>query len=174
MSGTLKNLLDRRQQTEEEIIAAYGEISPEMEASLIELDVKLPAKVDRCIGFLNKLEVESQTIRSRGEAIKDQADKFLKAAKQIDNFVDHFENHIRNQMQANGLTKLEGEYEEFKLAEKKGKLKIEPGIKAPAEYYTQEISEKLNTSRLKSDIENGLVLPGITITPTLSRKVKRK
>jgi hypothetical protein len=172
MSDTLKSLLDKQQEISEQLLESYGEILPEIESALKELELNLPEKVDRCAGFLDRIFVDSATLKARGDAIKAHADAYLDRAKQLDTLHKNFMNHIRQQMLANGLTILGGLYESFKISSKQGSVVIEEDAVIPRSFITQTVSETINKSLVKEAVLRGEVFKGVTFIPTIKKVVK--
>ncbi len=164
MSESLRNLLIESAQLENQLIELCGEMSPELEEQLMLLEIKLPEKISRYMGLIDRLEMEGDNLYSKGQ-------KYLMASKALTGLKERLTNNVRNQMIANGLKELRGEHELFALAENKGKLEIKTGAEIPKEYYFEEISQKLDTPRLKSDVQAGATIAGVSIQPTLSRKI---
>lgn len=163
---TLRELLIESAELENQLVELAGELSPELEESLMLIEIKLPEKVSRYMGLIDRLEMEGDNLYSKGQ-------KYLMAAKSLTGLKERLTNNVRNQMIANGLKELRGENESFTLAEKKGKLVIEDESQISRQYYFEEISQKLDKARLKADIEAGAIVPGVTIQPTLQRRINK-
>lgn len=166
MSDTLKSLLDQQQILNEKLLEAYGEIDDEMSDALATVELKLPEKVDRYCGLLDRLDTDA-------ERFKEKADKYLIAAKQITRLKEKLLSNVRNQMVANKLTELVGIDEKFRLSGKTGKLVVEEGAAVPRSYFHSEVIQKLDSAKLKSDVQAGTIIPGVSIQPTLSRSINK-
>ncbi len=163
---TLKTLLDQKQEIENQLVLAYGEISEEQEKALTEVNLSLPEKVDKYIGLIDRLEHDA-------EYFKNKAEKYSTAAKQITRLKEKLLSNVRENMITNGLTELRGNDELFKLAKNKGSLVIESETAIPRMYYHQEVIQKLDRAKLKTDVQSGTILPGVRIEPTLTRSINK-
>lgn len=161
---TLRDLLVESAQLENQLVELAGELTPEMEEVLMLLEIKLPEKISRYMGLIDRLEMEGDNLYSKGQ-------KYLMASKSLTGLKERLINNVRSQMIANGLKELRGNDEAFTLADKKGKLIIKDGATVPKEFYFEEISQKLDTAKLKGSIEAGAVIPGVSVQPTISRKI---
>src|SRR5690349_2995900 len=95
-----------------------GELTPEMESSLMVLEHAIPEKVDRYAGFMDRLSTEATMLQMK-------ADKYAKAAKAISNLYDKLRDNLGQLMEANKLEKLCGKEEMFKLVGSKAKVVID-------------------------------------------------
>lgn len=170
-NDTLKALLDQQAAFAERLLEAYGELTSEMEEAMAQLELNLPAKVDRCAGFLTGLHRDANVLKCYADSIMANAERFYTKASQIENFFENVKNGIRKQMELRGIEVLQGEYEQFKL-QKTGKLIVESEATIPDRFYNEKTSKVLNKTSLKDALENGESFFGVSIQRTLKQDVK--
>lgn len=152
MSDTLKTMIENQNNLMMEIMASDGEITPELEAKLNDLDVSIPSKIDAYYLIMDRLENESDYFKSKAE-------EFLLAAKQMSQAKERIKDRLKFIMQSENKTELLGNDYKFSLSKSKPKVAIQENL-VPIEYYKQVIEERIEKDRIAEDLKAGISIPG--------------
>lgn len=166
--STLKDLLDQRMSLDDQIEAAYGELTPEMEEEITKIEITLPEKIDRYCGLIDRL---SQDLI----LFEDKAQKYFSRATAIKNLKTKLNDNIKHQMIARNIIKLEGFNEVFTITKGKPTVVIEQAAILPRAYIETTITEKPKKNDLREAMERGEIFSNVSLQPTfvLRRDLKK-
>lgn len=163
---TLKQLLIQNLDLEKSILEMAGELTPDSEALLSELEIKIPAKVSRYMGLIDRLETEAQHFANK-------AKKFDRAAEVLTLLKERLLSNVKHTMLENGLSELRGEDESFAIKKSKKSVVITDLQKIPRAFVTTTVTDKPDKEGLRLAMERGEIIPGCSLQDSysLGRKV---
>lgn len=171
---TLESLLNEYGSIAETLADSYGEITPEMEDSLSQIELNLPAKVDRCLAFLDGLKIEMASLKAMGDAVALRAERFYTKERQRIRLFDKCQEQIRFQMKTRNLKELAGIIETISFANKQGSVVIENAAAVPKRFVTQSVDEKIDKNAIKRAIIDGEDVPGARFDPNIARSINKE
>ena len=152
---------------EHKIFANGGELTPEIEAFLNEIEahklqnsLDLADKVDSYVSILKRFDSTETLLKERAAVYTNAAKTFSLTAKNL-------KDRLKLCMEAMGITDLEGNSVRFKLSNAAPVLQIDEAL-LPQEYLEQIITYKPNKERIKQDLEMGAVIIGCSLVPNKS------
>lgn len=168
MSSTLKELLIESSQLEDQLVATAGELTEELEQSLMLLEIKIPEKVSRTMGLIDRLEMEADNLYSK-------AQKYLMAQKALSGLRERLLANVKHNMITNNLDSLKGTDESFTLTEGKKTVIISDYSALPKSYNPETITSQPDKEKIRQAIERGEVVPGATLQSSfvLRRKINK-
>jgi hypothetical protein len=158
--STLKELISESALITEAIIDASGELTPELEAKLLSLEIHLPEKIDRYSGLIERLSHEYEYFDA-------QARKMAKIAQSLDKLQTKLKENIKQQMIEHGLLELRGNNEKFTLSRGKPTVKITDLTQIPRKFIKQVVTESALKDELKAAMESGELFNGATLEQNL-------
>lgn len=161
MSRSLIGMISESMEISKEIMAAEGELSPELDARLTVLESELPSKVDNYTCILEQLNHGLETWKSKKELL----DKMIKGYKYA---IDRLEGNIIYGIKALGLEKISGNESAFKLRKNPGMVIIEDENKISSEYKVQTVVTTIDKKKILSDLRNGIPVQGARLEITES------
>ncbi len=166
--STLKSLLITAAELENVLVERAGEITQEIEDTMIVLEKALPDKVGKYMGLMDRLKLESENLYAKAE-------KFNRAAESLENLWKRLGEHVKFQMIENGLTELKGTDETFKLTQGKPAVEITDLSKLPRSFIVETISQRPDKEKIYEAASKGETVPGAELRETvrLTRKVTR-
>jgi hypothetical protein len=152
------------------LMAADGELTPEIEAELSVNQEMIAAKADRYEFIISKLESEETHWKA-------QAERYSRVARTCANTRERLRSAIKATMQGMGITEIVGESICFKLTNAAPRVVItEPLL--PKEYVTETIIREPNKEKIKGALKEGVAISGAILEPvvalrtSIARKVK--
>jgi Siphovirus Gp157 len=166
MSQTLKSLLIQSADLESQLIEMSGELSPELEQSLMTIEFKVPEKVSNYQRLIDRLEMESENLTARAE-------KFGKAGATLWGLREKLLSNVKHLMIENELTELKGQYEAFTITPGKSSVEITDLSELPRNYICQTITERPDKEKIHDALKGGQTVPGSKLkeTKVLRRKI---
>lgn len=160
---TLRDLMIEQDILNAELENSFGEIPEDMEAQLAELWIKLPQKVDNCVRFLEKLDIETEVFKSK-------ADLFEKKAQTRKNLKESISTYIKQQMIAHEIKELKGNNNVFKLQNGKASVEVSDQSKIPRTFIKQIVSEQPDKIKLYEALKRGEIFEGASLKQTIILK----
>ncbi len=169
MSKSLPTLLNEASELENQLVALAGELTPELEQALMQLEIAIPNKVQNYINLLDRLELETDHLYDKGQ-------KFLMASKALGNLRQKLLDNVKNTMVNNQLRELNGNDETFSLNNGKKSVRINDLSKIPKSFITTTITEKPEKDKIREHMERGEIIPGCELEDsfTLKRRIKKR
>lgn len=156
-----KNLTDS-------LIQGEGELTPELELELANIDKELMTKVDSYKYVLERLDLEAKYW-------KDKADQYLRVSKSCKNLQDRMKERIKEAMDILEASEVEGNDFKFKLIKQGEKVEVLDENFIPVKFMKEEITYKLDKKALLKELKNGEKIEGCEIKPIVSlRSYPRK
>lgn len=175
---TLYALSEQMARIEELLEENGGELTPEVEEQWMETRESLVAKVDGYNALIQKLKAYSDNIKA-------EQDRLAKLKKTADNSLKRIKDHIKDTMQEFGLKTIEGNLCKISLATSKATEVDEDTVLAPfipaiealeaklPPYVTIEPKvSKTAAKEATKELPDGVNLPGVTFTESVSLRIK--
>lgn len=147
-----------------------GEITPELEALMANVDVKMPEKIDGYHVVLERLEVEAKYW-------KDKSAAYALMAKAHTAMHDRIKDRLKDAMKALGVDEIKGHDVRFKLSNVKPALVIDESKLDPS--YTMVVTETVpDKERIRAALTEGAKIQGAqlvqsqSLRPYLNKKEK--
>lgn len=157
---SLPALVSEYSQIAQMLTDAGGELSPEMEERLNNLDVQTAGKIDAYHFFIEKLKHDI-------EFWSDEAARYQKIAKGCDTLIERLRNGIIYAMSSLGQAEIEGHAIRAKLSPTKGRLVINEK-EVPDEYKMQEVKMIADRERIREALDRFEEIPGAKIEGGMS------
>lgn len=139
------------------IIEAGGEITPEIEQVLVDLDIKTKEKVDAYSYAMEKMELEAEYWKQKAETSMRIAKAFITSRERLNTI-------IKNRMIVDGVKELLGNESKFKLVPLKPKMMIDEKF-LEDRFYREEVLKKIDRSMIEESIKQGETVAGVTLEP---------
>ncbi|CAB4152619.1 Siphovirus Gp157 [uncultured Caudovirales phage] len=159
-SSSLRELVQSSQSIVEALIESNGELSPEMELQLQNLEVALPAKIDSYSFILEKLEAEE-------EFWKAKAKQLTAVAKGCSNVRDRIKESLKQAAVQLGKDELVGNDVRFKISNSKPKLVIDESQVDEA-YKIIVTTKEIDKKRIEEDLKLNVPVQGASLVETKS------
>lgn len=158
---------------ESQLEESHGEISPEMEEKLFQLDMAKAEDIDRISFILERLESTSLFWKERAEKALCVSSALMKANQRL-------KDHVKTLMLQSQTTELLGDESKFKLSIGKNKMVVDDETKARTLYGKPIISVAIDKEAIKQDLEKGIdkgvahLEPIVTLRPSTNSAASRK
>jgi hypothetical protein len=152
MSDSLRAIVAHSQSIIDQLAETDGELTPEMEAQLAQIDVKLPAKIDSYAHIMDRLENEEQYWKAK-------ASQFNAVAKGLANTRARIKEALKDTMSIMGVDEIKGNDVRFKLSNAKPRLYLDES-KIVDEYMQETIIREPNKVKIELDLKAGKEVPG--------------
>lgn len=155
MNTTLKQRIDDKLALWQLLAESGGEISPQIETWLNEIETNLAEKVDNYKLFLDEIENEA-------ERLKTQSKLFNEASKQLTNLHNRIKDNIKFAMTKLETDTMNGQNFKFKLTNPIAKINIDED-KLPLEYKKKLEEYVPDSDKIRIDVELGKTIPGVMV-----------
>ena len=135
---------------------AQGELTPELEAWLDEMDGTLAEKTDAYVHIMGKLEANA-------DHLKAEAAKLSLAARSLDGHYERMKARIKDAMAVMHKTEIVGSAWRFKRSPSAPRLIVDDEAKLPAEYRVPKTVYEIQKDALKAAIAKGEAIQGAHI-----------
>lgn len=152
MSKPLALLVADMNQIMSQIAEAGGELSPEIEAFLDDVQGQIQVKADGYAFIMERLTTEA-------EFWKAKADSYAKVAKACSALKERLNDSIKGAMVALGTDTIEGEEVRFRLSRTKPRLVIDEDFLPPA-FKMQVVTLVPDKDKILGELEMGAEVPG--------------
>lgn len=158
MSQTLMSIADDALALERLILEAGGELSPELEAWIAEIDTKLSQKADAYSFVMDRFESTAKLLRERAE-------KFTVAARSLDSASKRINERIKAAIMSMERTEVRGTDIVFKLQRSAPALELDEK-QIPQEY--QILTYAPDKKRITEELKAGKQIPGASLRQSYS------
>lgn len=159
MSDSLKDLVAKSSFITTRLIETCGELTPEIEKEISELEVKIPAKIDSYCGLIDRLEAEAEFFEAKSKELQ-------RVSKGLLNLKEKLRERVKFTMLENGLDILEGDNEKFTLSPSKAKLIVDSVNSLPREFQKVEVVVTAENEKIREALQNKVEIPGCRLEPT--------
>lgn len=155
--STLNELVSQAAQIEELLINSNGEITPELEAMILNVDFNLPQKLDNYSLLIERMKMVSEFYKSRAE-------KLLLIAKSCGEVEKRCKENLKNAMQTLGVDELKGVDIRFKLQKAKDKLILDETV--PVEDRFLRVEYVVDKTKITEALKQGEDVKGAHFEPS--------
>lgn len=148
---------------EEVILQNGGELSPEIEAWLNEVDSQLGFKADRYKFAMDRFESSAKMFRERAE-------EFTRAAKAIETIGVRLKDRIKQVMLATGRTEVFGRNYRFKISSAAPRIVIHEH-ELPIAYKRQVVTTEPDKELIKEAVKQGHAVAGVDVQPNHALRI---
>lgn len=152
-SKSLVRLAEESAKIEIALAESGGELTPEIEAALAVLDLKLPAKIDGYAFFLERM---AQVACHYDERVK----AYERMSKSANAVIKRLEDNIKYAMESTKTDEIKGVDVRFKLSPTAGKVVIENEELIDPAYTVIEQVRKIEKKRIGEDLKAGVPVKG--------------
>lgn len=137
-----------------------GEITPEIESLMSNVDVKLPEKVDGYAVVMERLELEAKYW-------KDKAASYSLMAKSLASLQDKLKERLKEAIKALGVDEIHGNDVRFKLSGVKPALVLDESKLDPS--YLMTVTETVpDKERIRAALQEGAEISGASLVQSVS------
>lgn len=134
-----------------------GEVNPNLENFLAEIEANIATKVDNYQYVMDRLEATATALALRAKKFNDASDALCNAR-------DRMKDRIKVAMHERGLTEVAGRDIRFRLTSTKGRLVVD-SKKIPHELMLVKTVTEPDRERIRTLIESGQAVEGAEIQP---------
>jgi D-ribose pyranose/furanose isomerase RbsD len=150
---TLHEIVSKVSDITAQIVEANGEISPDVENQLIEIDLSLARKIDSYSVVMERLESEADYWDKKAKMMKAIADSHYKLREKL-------RERIKEAMIAMEKTEIRGSDVRFKLCKTQPRLVVNEG-ELPLNY--KRVVLEIDKEKIKADLKNQVEVPGASL-----------
>lgn len=132
-----------------------GEMNEQIEAALISLEDRTPAKIDAYAVVMERMQMESEYWKSK-------ADYYAKVGKACANVREKLRENLKYAMEQLGTREIAGRDVRFRLSPTTPKLVIAESL-LDSEYFKTETIRTPDKDRIKEDLKAGKQIDGATL-----------
>lgn len=148
------------------IIENCGELTPETEAELIELDLQTREKVDAYSYVIKRAKFEANFWKEEAEAAMANVKGFLKLE-------EWYKQAIKNRMLVDNTKEVLGNKTKFMLVPLNPKMLIDEKF-LEDRFYREEVLKKIDRSLIEEAIRQGEAVAGVTLEPVYALRPSKK
>jgi len=138
------------------LIESGGEITPEIEKLLSDLDVKTKNKIDGYHAMIEKM-------KSEASYYKENADTLYAVQKACEAVAKRLRFGIQNAMEMSGIQEISGENHRVVLTATPGSLEITDASLIPDEYKMQVTTSVIDNTKIREALDQMEEVPGARI-----------
>lgn len=153
---SLYQIVAQAQYIEQKIAEAGGELTPELEAALSNVDLSLAEKVEGYAHVIDRLESVSKYWNDKAEELYNVASGCANAAKRI-------KERLKQGMVEMSKEEVFGESIRYKLTPTKGSLVISDASKIPDEFLMVETKKVPDKEKIRTALESFASVPGASL-----------
>lgn len=150
---SLVSLAEESAKIEIALALSGGELTPEIEAMLADINVAVPAKVENYALLMERMDALAQHYASRAEML-------VRMAKAAKNVIARCEDNLQLAMIRMDQSEISGIDIRFKLQNSPPKVVIDDESAIDPAYTVQEITTKIEKKRIGEDLKNGVPVRG--------------
>lgn len=140
---------------EQDLLENGGELSPESEAMLAEIDVRLPEKVENYQGIIERMDMVYEYYSAKAQYLKEIAE----SARGVK---ERCKKNLQYAMETMGFMEIQGTETRFKLMSTKA-VEIEDESKIPEAYKVTEVVIKTEKKKILEDLKAGFTVEGASL-----------
>lgn len=157
MNKNLMTIAEDALALEQLILENGGELTPELEAWLDEVDRRLSTKADSYSFAIDRFESTAEVLRKRAES-------YVAAARTLDNTVARLKDRIKTAIMMMEKREVRGKEIVFKLQNSAAKLVLKD-IELPKAYMIAETFYRPDRERILAELKDGAIIPGAVLLP---------
>lgn len=157
---TLIDLIGKYRDVVTTMIDSGGELTPEVERLMQEIDSELPKKIDSYAVIDERLDAEIKYLKNIETQIKGKR-------QQLENIKKNCNDRIKMAILAMEKKTVEGEYYKYSLARSKPKIIIDEGM-VPKEYKKEIVVIEVDKKMIEEDLKTGVMVAGAKLEDSYS------
>lgn len=143
-----------------------GEIDDKALSKLNEMQMAMEDKAIALSLYIKNIDAESVAIESALSAMKDRKQKLDKKMMQL-------ENYLQSNMERCGILQIQSSpYFTIKLKKNPVSVDVFDEESLPSEYIRKRLVVSFDRTKIKTDIENGVVVPGASLKQNMRLEIK--
>lgn len=163
---TLMELSEMAQYIDRQLVESGGEITPEIDQLITQLELAVPQKVDGYNVVIERLE-------NQMEYVKTHIDSMTKYRRAISSTLDRLKSNIKNYMVVNGKKEVLGHETRFVLTSAKEKLVVDESL--IPENWKMTVTERVaDKERIKDALSLGITITGAKLEGGYGLRTYRK
>lgn len=162
--STLFQLTAEFQHLTSKLIESEGEISPEIEQHLSELERDILKKADSISFIKSRLKQESEFWQSKAET-------YQKLKRSCDRVSERLTDMVKTAMRKMEMWELKTKEERFVLSPMKQKLVVENETVIPREFFKEIVSFELDKGLLTDALRKGVEVPGAHLEDVIALRI---
>jgi len=159
--NSLTEIINQVSEIEKQLADSGGELTPELEAMIVQVEISLPAKIDSYDYVIRKMS-------HAAEFYKERAQFFTKFSKSCENVGKKIKDSLKFRMLEMGLEELLGNEIRFKLRNNKPSVFIKDESLVPDKYRIAVTTYKIDNDKILADLKAGVDVPGAEILQSKS------
>jgi len=156
VSTSLLAIQDQYNRIMQVIIENGGELTPELEAALQDIELNRADKVDSYKAVMDKMDVEEILWKER-------AAEFQTVARACRNVKERLKVNIKALMSSSMVTDVSGNYWRFKLSNSKDSVEITDSREIPAKYCTEKVELVPDKAMILVALQSGEQIDGVVL-----------
>lgn len=133
------------------LIESGGEVTPDIESRMAEIQAQLSTKVDSYYHIMTGLEYTAEDLKAR-------AKEFSSAAKSLESAADKLREFAKHNMITNGVERITGELVEFQIRKTRPRTSINIE-ELPEEYI--KFTPTIDKDAVDAALKEGIKIPGV-------------
>lgn len=150
----LIEILFQKSELEKLLEDTTGELTPELEEQIKQIDVLEKGKVDALAGVFERIAVNSERIEKRIE-------EYSKAVKTLTTVEKRIKEHIKASMLASGQSRIEGDDHYFLVSKLKDKIIIDDPDQVPQYFKKTKILIENDLEAIRESIKDNIPVEGV-------------
>lgn len=165
MKNTLYKITYELIETMELVFDNNGELTPELESQLNNIETMLTEKTDNIVGWV---EYQEDVLRLITEKIGD----LNELKKKISSRMKKFDEYVEGCLIASGKDQLIGDTKKIKVNKRRDVVNIYDEKLIPFEYLTTKTETSVNKKEIMDALKKGIEVSGATITKSPNCSIK--
>lgn len=164
-NNTLPQLVAQSNELIQRIMDNGGELTPDLEIALAQIDTKMPVKIDQYIFTMQQMEMQSAWLRK-------QAEIFLGMAQGLEASRDFMKERVKHAAHELGAKELPGTLFKFVIANSKPSVEIVDESEIE-QIYKKEVPAtlKIDKKKIEEDLRLGLPVKGAILKENKSLRI---
>lgn len=158
--STLFGLINQEMTIFKQIQENGGELSPELESALSEIQFDRSEKIDACKYLIEQFDFRAASLKSKEDEIRE-------VRKRCEAVVERIKARIKEGMKALEVAEISGNDYRFKMVTNKEPRLVIDADTLPEDYKTAVTTWVPDKERIDQDIQLGLEIPGVTLVPII-------
>ena len=150
----LVEILLQKSELEKILEDSTGELTPELEAQIMSIDVLEKDKSDALAAVFDRITVNKELLENRIDALS-------KAVQTLKNVEDRLKGHIKNSLITSGQKKIEGVENYFQISKLKDKIIVENEEIVPTYYKKVKTIISVDKDTVRESLNAGQAVEGV-------------
>jgi hypothetical protein len=157
----LISLVIEKEYLDQLIIDKMGELTTELELAIKENDIQLKEKIDAYVNVWDSIDAKIEQLESRTKLIQDKINILNTEREKL---------KTRLKISLGEIKQIKGNNSKIKVYTSNQRLDVAVDAVIPLEFMRRKIIHEIDKVELKKKIKEGLEIPGVKLTDTISIK----